>query len=104
MSVAGNSPTPGGDDWTNQVADTIESVVGAVRDKTTKPVVTIARALVYGLVAAVFGVALVILLTITAVRVLDLFLPIWAAYLLLGGIFLLAGGFLWTKAWARSGS
>ncbi len=103
MSVSDNSPVPtgGDDDWTAQIADTIESFVTGVRDKTTAPVLTVARALVYGVVAGVFGVAIMILLTITLIRVLDIVLPIWATYLLLGGIFLLLGWFLLLKAWAK---
>src|SRR5688500_15995673 len=104
MSVSGSSrqvPGSGGDDWTAQVADTIESVVTSVRDRTTAPLVTVARAIVYGMVAGVFGVAIVILFTIIAVRVLDIVLPIWLTYLVLGGIFLLVGTVLWMKAWSR---
>lgn len=103
MSVSGSTPTSGGDgnDWTVHVADTIESVVTSVRDKTTVPIVTAARGVVYGLVAGVFGVAIAILMTITLIRVLDIVLPIWATYLLLGGIFLLAGALLWRKAWSK---
>ena len=103
MSMAGSSPqTPaGGDDWTAQVAGTIESVVTGVRDKTTAPLVTVARGLVYGMVAGVFGIAIMILMTITAVRLLDIIMPIWLTYLVLGGIFLLGGLVLWLKAWTK---
>lgn len=103
MSASGSSPTSGGDgnDWTVQIADTIESVVSSVRNKTTVPLVTAARGVVYGLVAGVFGAAIAILLTITLIRVIDIVLPIWATYLLLGGIFLAAGALLWRKAWSK---
>src|SRR5436190_1888341 len=40
------------EDWTVQAADTIESVVGAVRSKTTDPLVGISRWVVYGTLAA----------------------------------------------------
>ena len=42
----------GGDDWTKSVADAIESVVSKLRDRTTVPLTTLARALVFGLIAA----------------------------------------------------
>lgn len=84
-------------DWTVQVADTIESVVGSVRNKTAVPLETVARALVYGIIVVTLGVAAVVLMTILAVRVLDYVLPVWAAYAVLGGFFTLLGLLLWRK-------
>lgn len=84
-------------DWTVQVADTIESVVGSIRNKTTVPLETIARALVYGIIVATLGVAALVLVTILAVRVIDYVLPVWAAYAILGGFFTLVGLLLWRK-------
>ena len=43
-------PTRPDDDWSGQAADTVVKVVDAVREKTTGPVLTIARAIVYGLI------------------------------------------------------
>ena len=82
-------------DWTTQVADTIDSVVGTVRDKTTVPAETFARALVYGVLIAVMGTAAVLLLTTGVVRLLDNWLSIWAVYLIVGGFFTAAGMFCW---------
>ena len=84
-------------DWTVQVADTIESVVGSVRAKTAVPLETIARALVYGILLAVMGSAALILSTIVLVRVLSYWLEVWAVDLILGAIFTLLGLFLWRK-------
>lgn len=91
-----------GTDWTTQAADTVERVVGGIRDKTTVPLTTVARALVFGLLAAVMGVAALVLVAIALVRILDTYLPgnVWAAHLLVGGIFTAAGGFLLRKATA----
>ena len=52
--------------WAADIADTIERVVGTVRDRTTKPLVTASRAVVFGLLAAILGVVAVILLIIVA--------------------------------------
>lgn len=89
-----------GTDWTAQAADAIERAVGAVRDKTAVPMVTAARALVYGLLASMVGATVVVLLTIGLVRALDIVVPgpVWSAYLIGGGIFTLAGGFLLRRA------
>ena len=49
--------------WAPQVADTIERIVGQVRDRTTRPVILAARAIVFGLLAAILGLfALIILI------------------------------------------
>src|SRR5262245_50176736 len=81
-------PAPQGD-WASQVADSIERVVGLVRDRTTQPVVTVTRAIVFGLLAAILGVTIITLLSILMIRVLN-YLPggVWVAYLISGLIFL----------------
>ncbi|MDQ3757228.1 MAG: hypothetical protein M3394_05210 [Actinomycetota bacterium] len=96
-------PQAAAPDWTVQAADTVEKVVGAVRDKTTVPLTTIARALVYGLLAAFLGVATLVLLAIAAVRAIVVVTPgerAWVAHAAVGGIFTLAGLFLLRKATA----
>ena len=92
-------------DWTVQATDTIESVVTTIRDKTVVPVTTVARGIVYGLVAGVLGVAALILVTIVLIRFLDVYLPfhpharrVWVTDAGIGGIFTLAGLFFLRKA------
>lgn len=85
----------GSSDWTAQAADTIESVVGSIRDRTAVPAETAARALVYGILIVVMGSASAVLLTVGAVRLLDNWLRIWAVYMILGGLFTAAGLLLW---------
>ena len=65
-------PPPPERDWPAQAADTIERVVGTVRDKTTGPALTVARAVVYGTFAALVGTACLVVLIIGAVRLLDM--------------------------------
>jgi vacuolar-type H+-ATPase subunit I/STV1 len=85
-------PAPPPSDWATQVADTIDHFVGLVRDKTTQPVVTVTRAIVFGLLAVILGIAALVLVAITFVRVLT-FLPggVWVAHLITGLLFLLVG-------------
>ncbi len=96
--AVGSSSVPARD-WPAQTADTIERVVGSFRSKTTGPVERIARVLVYGLLAAVLGVAVLLLFTIAFVRFVDVYLPgdVWSAHLLVGVLFTLGGLFLWSK-------
>ncbi len=97
------------EDWPAQATDAIVRTVEAVRDRTTGPALTIARAIVYGLLAAIVGVAAVILLTVFGVRLLDAYLPdsvfgeshVWAAYLLLGGLCTAVGAVLMVLARRR---
>lgn len=88
-----------GDDWAAQAAGRIEGAVTAVRDRTTVPLTTIARALVYGTLAAILGSMALILLAITLVRVLDVAIPgeVWSAHLVVGALFTAAGLLLWKQ-------
>jgi hypothetical protein len=103
------APPPPEHDWPAQAADTIERVVGTVRDKTTGPALTVARAVVYGTFAVIVGTACLVLLIVGAVRAVDVALPdavfgehhVWAAYLILGLVFVVAGGALWRRRHAR---
>jgi hypothetical protein len=92
-------------DWPVQAADTIERVVGSVRDKTTGPALTVARGVVYGLLGAILGLAALTLLTVGLLRLVDAYLPasifgrhhMWAAHLVVGLVFCIAGMLLWSR-------
>jgi hypothetical protein len=88
-------------DWTFEVTDRIESAVSVVRDRATKPIVMVARAVVYGFIAAVLVLVLVTLLVIGVVRILDAYLPItpesrkiWVVDMITAAMFLGSGAFL----------
>lgn len=87
-------------DWAAQTADTIESLVQRLRSKSTAPLETVARVLVYGLLLAVLGPVALVLLVIFVVRLVDYLLPVgdvWLPYLILGVLFSLLGLLLWSK-------
>lgn len=87
-------------EWPTQAADTIVDTIAKVRDKTTKPALTVARALVYGLLAAIGGIVGLVLLLVFAGRLYNNYSPIgaWLFYavisviLLIGGVVLLRMG------------
>jgi hypothetical protein len=98
-----DAPVAQPDDWTTVVADRIESVVGVVRDRTTTPILKVARIVVYGVLAVVAGIVALILLLIALIR-LHVYLPfhpagrqVWVSYGILSVLFLNAGFFLWKK-------
>lgn len=109
--AASDPPPPSvaaaGADWPAEVADRIESVVGAVRDKTVGPLTTVVRGLVYGLLAGVLGMVLLVLLVIATVRLADVYAfdrgsrtggpHVWAVDVIVGGILTLIGLFAWSK-------
>jgi hypothetical protein len=99
------SPASPSGDWAAQAADTIERAVGNVRDRTTGPAITVARAVVYGTFAVLVGLTALVLATIGTVRLIDNYLPsaafgeehIWATYLIIGLVFVIAGVVLWAR-------
>jgi hypothetical protein len=89
-------------DWTTDAANAIDNAVGLVRERAVDPVHTIVRGIIYGLLAALILIPAVTLLTIGLFRLLALAAHaagtgVWAAWTLLGGIFLIAGWFSWIK-------
>lgn len=98
-------PAASQSDWPDQTADTVVNVVGAVRDRTTGPVLTVARGVVYGLFAAIVGTAALVVFVIGAVRAIDNYLPdsvfgeehTWAAHLIVGLVLVIFGGVLFAR-------
>jgi hypothetical protein len=92
-------------DWPAQATDTIVKVVGQVRDKTTGPIIVIARGVVYGTLAAILATIALVVTCILLVRALSIPVDewvgtdkIWVVYLGLGVIFTAVGWFLMKKA------
>ena len=85
--------------WPAELADTVERVVGTVRERATTPVVKVTRGIVYGLLSAVLGLAALTLLLIAVTRALQALLDlavdppqaVYLSYLIMGGILSLAG-------------
>jgi hypothetical protein len=88
-------------DWTTEAADTVERVVTTVRDRTVVPAQKVARAVVYGLLAGFFVITALLLLAIMVFRLLSIALPVWAAWLIVGGISVIGGAFCWSRRSAR---
>jgi len=98
--VAGNPLSD--PEFPRKTADFIDRVVGAVRDRTTKPIVAVTRGIVFGSIVAVIAVSLVVVTLIAVVRgtqeLFELALSerraVWASYFVVGGSFILVGALI----------
>ena len=98
----GSSSTPVAPsaDWPAHTADVIESVVTTIRDRSVGPLEAAARAIVYGLLAALVGSVLLALAAIGVVRAFVVYVPphrAWVADVSIGGAFSLLGLLLWSR-------
>jgi hypothetical protein len=86
-------------DWPTQAADLVEQAATTVRDRAVVPVERAVTAVVFGLLVGMVGLAAVALLSFGTFRGLVELLQgeVWAAWLVLGGIQVVAGGLLWAK-------
>jgi hypothetical protein len=80
-------------DWTDQVADTIESTIVTVRDKTVVPAERLVAYIVAGLFILFLVGAIGIIAALGLFRLVDVYLPggVWATWLVFGGTFSLLG-------------
>jgi len=95
--MAGNPLTD--PNWASDVTDTIVSTVDKVRDRTTKPLVMLARGLVFGLLTAFLAsfVLVVVIIGVSRGLISALEWPfdhdsaVWISYLVLGGLLCIGG-------------
>jgi hypothetical protein len=88
------------DEWTNKALDTVDLVVNTLHDKVVRPAVVGARAVVFGVIIAVVGLTISVLLSVGFIRLTTVYLfdhRVWISYLALGAIFCSAGAFAYSK-------
>ena len=100
--TGGPTEDPTGDptgDWASSIVDRFVHLVDQVRNVTTRPVISMARALVFGVVMACCLVAALALTGIGLFRLLDVVLPggSWSAHLVLGAVCCALGALLWSR-------
>ena len=101
--MAGNPLTD--PSWPTELADTVERVVGQVRERATKPAVHVTRGIVFGLLAGILGIVALALLLIGATRALQVLLAlglpqgraVYLSYLIVGGILCVVGALFLRK-------
>ena len=90
-------------DWAARQTDRVIDVIDKVKVQTTDRAVTVLRAVVFGVVIAVLGVAAATIFLVAAVRMADAYLPIgagvgdatWAAHLFAGSLLSILGLGAW---------
>jgi|GEM_PF-172484 threonine/homoserine/homoserine lactone efflux protein len=83
----------------NAIVDRFISFVDQLRSRTTQPIITGARGLVYGLVVLICSFAILSLLAIGIFRFIENTLPgdSWIAYIACGSLFCLLGTWVWSR-------
>lgn len=100
-----SSEPPPKDDWAAQLTEKVGQVVEVIRDHTLGPVQKAVRAAIFGMLALSVVMLVLVLLVIGLVRLLDNEVfdqRVWASYLLIGGIFVVAGMLISTMRHSRS--
>jgi hypothetical protein len=82
-----------------KATNTFINFIESVRNKTTGPILGLARACVYGVILTVSASITLIFLVIGLIRLINIALPgsVWSAYLALGLLFHIAGILLWSR-------
>jgi len=108
MSEPGATASPGpgetGAQWQMRVVDTIDDTIATVQDRVVRPLLLVARAIVFGIIIATMALVISVLFSIALVRVLDVYAfrgRVWASDVVVGGVFTLGGLALWTRRRAR---
>ena len=97
--------------WASDVTDTIERLVGKVRDNVTVKAVTVVRALVFGIIIAIAAIATLGLLIIIGTKLLqglvrfptraDHASSVWISYFVMSALLFLGGALCMRKRYSR---
>ena len=101
--MAGNPLTD--PNWAADVTQTIVSTIDKIRDRTTTPIVMLARGLVFGILGVILSSAAFVLLLIGLSRglisliewPLDHDSAVWVSHAIVGGLLVLAGSICMVK-------
>ena len=85
------------EDFPTRITELLESVATKVRSMTVDRLAGAARWTAAGLVLIVLGMLLVVFLVVGLVRILGGLIGVEWTYVLIGGLFLVLGLFLWGK-------
>jgi hypothetical protein len=91
--------------WAADLADTIDRYVSKVRTTVTDRAVVAVRAVVFGIIIAIAAPVTFVLLLILGTKLMERVVAIftdhdssvWASYVIIGGLLVLAGSFLMRK-------
>jgi len=85
--------------WEAQITDRFVRAVDRLRARTTQPLLTASRGVVFGLVVIICGLTVLILFSVGIFRLLNNVLPggSWTAYLVLGGLCCALGAWFWSR-------
>lgn len=89
-----------------RAADAVDSALALAHDKVVRPLVLLARAVVFGLLIAGATGILLVVISVGLIRLLDVYAfpgRVWASYLLVGFVFAVTGLLLWSRRSARHG-
>jgi protein-S-isoprenylcysteine O-methyltransferase Ste14 len=85
------------DDYPAQIADFLEQTATKVRSLSVDRVANYATWAAVGIVVAMLGLVLTVFLLVGLFRILAEATTVELAYVILGGLFLIIGAFLWSK-------
>jgi hypothetical protein len=86
-------------DWPARAADAVEATVNAFQDRVIRPLILVARGIVFGIVVASMALVLSVLLSIALVRLLDVYAfprRVWASEALVGAFLSAIGLVAWS--------
>jgi hypothetical protein len=83
-----------------RAADAVEQLVDTIFDRVVRPLLLVARAIVFGLLVAAVVLVIAVLVSVALVRFLDVYVVhgrVWISYLILGVLFTGAGFLAWSQ-------
>jgi hypothetical protein len=86
--------------WQARVVDMVDDTVTAVHDRIIRPVLLVARAVVFGIIVATMVLVVGVLISIALVRLLDVYAfggRVWASDALVGALLTAVGIVAWTN-------